>query len=256
MPDPISSSNPSRPLDETLTDPTLDDAGQVCRGDVNASSAPPPASSTSSQPSTSSSQPSPTPSGVPKLLAAAAPAPAALPPPASAASPGQTNAERTTALGRRVVGYYDSGSTGGAYPSKYVGVAALKAVDPKTGHELEFLSASAQVGWQNELQVGALRASVPGKNGKVSIEGFTARAAMGVHNDDGSTGLNFALQATTASIEGTTAKQGDTLTAGFSAGLGLAASVGRRDADADGKPEYCWRAAFEIFTLGACLEVP
>jgi hypothetical protein len=86
---------------------------------------------------------------------------------------------------------------------------------------------------------------------------FTARAAMGVHNADGSFGWNAGATATAIGGEGTVQfGSASSLTAGASVGIGLEGSLGFRDADGDKAPELCGRAVMGWATLGLCLEAP
>jgi hypothetical protein len=117
------------------------------------------------------------------------------------------------------------------------------------------LSASVQIGAQSEVQVGLQR--VAGSRGALtgSVETFTARANVGVYNDDGSKGLNVGACATAIGFEGTIG--GDySLTYGIAASAGAAGSVGVRDLDRDGKTELCARLSLGPVTLGLCMEDP
>jgi hypothetical protein len=137
----------------------------------------------------------------------------------------------------------------------YVGAAGLKGRDPKSGGEAEVLSASVQVGAQNEAQVTFVRVAGTSGNLNGSAEAFTARANLGIHNDDGSTGFNAGAGATAVGFEGTLGRE-SSLTGGLAASVGYGASVGLRDLDADGKQELCARVAAGPITLGVCVENP
>lgn len=136
----------------------------------------------------------------------------------------------------------------------YAGVALVKGRDP-SGAAVEVLSASAQLGAQTELQVGLQR--VAGTHGALtgSVETFTLHANAGIHNDDGSVGLNIGVGATAVGFEGT-AGDATSVTYGVGAGVGAGASVGARDVDRDGKTELCARLSFGPVTVGACVENP
>ncbi|MDF3071611.1 MAG: hypothetical protein K0R38_7212 [Polyangiaceae bacterium] len=137
----------------------------------------------------------------------------------------------------------------------YAGVALYKGRDAKSGLEVEVLSGSVQVGAQNELQIGFQRAG--GAQGALagSVETFTARANLGIYNDDGSKGLNVGVSATAVGFEATVGGP-NSVSYGVSAGVGLGGSVGLRDVDGDGKKELCFRASFLAASVGACGESP
>jgi hypothetical protein len=238
MPEPISSSSPQS--SSIGSDPTLDDAGQICRNDAP-----------------NSSQPEPTASTAPAVgkLVSSVPPPASVLPPAASAPPSQAqnNAQRTSEHSG-IAPYAAAGITGGAGDAVYAGVAALKGRDPKTGIEVEVFSASGQVGGQNEAQAGMARLGISGKRGGITAEFFSARANGGVHNDDGSTGVNCGALATIAGIEGTLISGASSFTLGFAAGVGDAISAGARDVDGDGTPEWCVKASLGVVTLGICTE--
>jgi len=80
------------------------------------------------------------------------------------------------------------------------------------------------------------------------------RANSGVHNDDGSVGYNIGLSAEAAGLEATVSTPVASVTLGASVSWGLSGSSGFRDADHDGKPEYCARVSVPAFTFGGCLE--
>jgi len=246
MPDPITSSNSSAPPNMG-GDPTLDDAGQVCRSDAPNSSEPERGS---------------TPPAVTKLLSTLPPPASVLPPsapsapsaPSTPAPEAQNNAQRTTEHGG-IASYAAAGVTGGARDALYAGAAALKGRDTKTGIEVEVFSASAQVGGENEAQAGLARLGISGGRSSVTTEFLTARAHGGAHNDDGSTGINAGALATGAGIEGTLSSAAESVTAGLSVSVGLAGSIGLRDADHDNLPELCVKGSVGFVTLGVCVEL-
>jgi hypothetical protein len=88
-----------------------------------------------------------------------------------------------------------------------------------------------------------------------SVEAFTARANIGIHNDDGSTGFNVGAGVTAVGFEGTIGGA-SRLTYGVAAGAGAGVSVGVRDVDRDGNGELCARVSIGPVTVGACLENP
>lgn len=243
MPDPIS--RYTSPSADPTIDPYSDDVGKMSRADAPNSSLPQPAVTSSP-----TETPAPSSPAVPKLVSSISPPPSVLPP---AASTAHNNAERTSErLGADL--YADAGTTkaGGAV---YAGVALVKGHDPKSGANLEILSASAQIGAQSELQVGLQRISASRGALTGGVETFTARANAGIYNDDGSTGLNVGFGATAIGFEGTVGST-NSLTYGVAASAGAAGSVGVRDIDHDGKTELCGRVSWGPVTLGACVENP
>jgi hypothetical protein len=187
---------------------------------------------------------------VPQLVSSLPPPPSALPPTAPSSN---NNAQRTSErLG--VTPFVDAGLTR-AGSSVYAGVALLKGRDPGSGIEAEVLSASAQIGAQNEVQFGLQRIS--GSRGALtgSVETFTARAQAGIYNDDGSKGLNLGAGAAAIGFEGTIGGA-NSATFGVAASVGAAVSFGVRDADHDGRTELCARVALGATTFGLCLENP
>jgi hypothetical protein len=257
MPDPISA---NRPLESASTDydPYSDEVGMMSRADApNSSQAQPAAISSQAQPAAISSESEPTaasPSAVPKLVSSVPPPPSVLPPP-SPTPPGSAannNAQRTDE--RLGVAPYASAGRTAAGDSLYAGAALLKGRDA-SGAAIEVLSASAQVGAQNELQFGFQR--VAGTSGALSgsVETFSARANVGIYNDDGSVGRNIGVGVTAVGFEGTIGS-GTSVTYGVGAGLGAGGSVGTRDGDRDGKNELCGRVSVGPITLGLCVENP
>lgn len=191
---------------------------------------------------------------MPRLVSSVPPPPSALPP-SSPTPPGpaaNNNAQRTDE--RRGVAPYLSAGRTAAGDSVFAGAALVKGRDP-SGAAVEVLSASAQLGAQTELQVGLQR--VAGAHGVLtgSVETFTLRANVGIHNDDGSVGLNIGAGVTAVGFEGT-AGDANSVTYGVGAGVGAGASVGARDVDSDGKAELCARLSFGPVTVGACVENP
>jgi hypothetical protein len=189
---------------------------------------------------------------VPKLVSSVPPPPAVLPPAASPASIANNNAQRTSE--RIGIGPYASAGTAGG-DSIYASVAALKGRNVSSGAEAEVLSASVQLGAQNEAQLTFVR--VAGGSGALrgSTEAFTARANIGIHNDDGSTGLNVGAGAAAIGFEATIGRE-TSLTTGLAASIGYGASIGVRDVDADGKTELCARVCGGPITIGLCVESP
>ena len=189
---------------------------------------------------------------VAKLVSSAPRPPSVLPPAAS--GPGANNNAQRTSDRSGVAPYAASGKTTTG-DSVYAGVAGLKGRDPKSGGEAEVLSFSGQVGAQNEAQLGLVR--VAGASGFLSgsAEAFTLRANIGIHNDDGSTGLNIGAGGTAVGLEGTLGRE-TSVTYGLAGSVGSAASIGVRDLDGDGAAELCARVSLGPITVGICLENP
>ncbi|HXK17705.1 MAG TPA: hypothetical protein VNG33_07875 [Polyangiaceae bacterium] len=240
MPDPISSSSAYQSSSADY-DPTLDEAGKVCRSDAQSG---PPAQLVAS-----------TPPAVTLLVSSVSAPASALPPVSKSPTPStaNNNAQRTTELSG--LGPYASAGPTGAGDAVYAGVALLKGRDAKSGLEVEVLSASAQRGFQEEFQAGLIRLGRSPGGGSVNLESFTVRANGGCHNDDGSTGLNVGALATALGAE-VTVGGANSVTLGLAAGAGEAGSIGVRDVDHDGNREVCIKATFDVLTLGACVETP
>lgn len=169
---------------------------------------------------------------------------------------GETNGQRTSAW---PVGPHAEAGTTPSGDSAYVTAAAIKGRDARSGIELEVFTASAQIGGQWELQAGAARVGASSDDGANSagMEVFTARAAMGVHNADGSFGWNGGALATAIGAEGTLRLgTASSVTAGAAIGAGFEASLGIRDADRDNEPELCGRVVVGPVTAGLCVEMP
>lgn len=156
----------------------------------------------------------------------------------SSAKPTDTNAERTMA--RRPGPYAGAGVTSSG-DSVYAGAALTKGKDGQGSADL--FSVSGQVGAQNEFQAGMGRGHVD-LTQSASIQGdwevFTAHAAAGIHNEDGSTGLNESIGATIVKFGATFQAEGAELHLGLGAGAGPpSAHVGVRDPDHDGRQDVC-----------------
>jgi hypothetical protein len=248
MADPIRSSISTQST-SPHSDPYSDDVGKMSRPDAPNSS-PAQCSANSSQ----VEPPAPSAPAVAKLVSAAPPPPSVLPPtaPSPPASTANNNAQRTTE--RDLAPYADANVTASG-DSVYAGVALLKGSVPNSGGDVEVLSVSGQIGAQVEVQLGLQR--VAGTRGALSgsVEAFTARANIGVHNDDGSTGFNVGAGVTAVGFEGTVGGA-SRLTYGVAAGLGAGVSVGVRDVDRDGSGELCARVSLGPVTVGLCVENP
>lgn len=86
---------------------------------------------------------------------------------------------------------------------------------------------------------------------------MTARVAGGIHNSDGSTGLNFGATATIVGGEATHPfGEASSLTGGASFGVGGEVSLGFKLEGPHGKPALCVRVAPNPTVQGVCLERP
>jgi hypothetical protein len=159
---------------------------------------------------------------------------------------------------RDALPYFDGGTTASG-DSIYAGAAAIKGREARSGIEVEVFSASVQLGGQLEAQVGAGRLGVSSDDGSSSagMEVFTAHAALGVHNVDGSFGWNAGALATLVGAEGTLRiGTASSVTVGAAMGAGMEGSLGLRDADGDKRPEVCARVVVGPVTAGLCVEMP
>ncbi len=167
------------------------------------------------------------------------------------------NAQRTSAISTPAP-YADAGVTD---EIAYAGVALIKGRDERTGIEIEAFTGSVQVGEQNEAQVGMARLGVSSDDGSnsASMDIFTAQIHGGVHNKDGSTGINGGATAVAIGVEGTASTGASGVTGGVSIGVGAEYSVGVRDADGDGYGEIGLRGTLELglgVTIGIQIEDP
>jgi hypothetical protein len=167
-------------------------------------------------------------------------------------SPTDTNAQRTSA---RAEGTYAEAGVTSSGDAAYAGVALAKGRSPNRPTEVEGLSASVQVGLQSEAQAGLVRAGGASASGASwGAEGMTARASIGIHNPDGTHGLNPGATAAAAAFEGTTPPLLGghvVLTGGVALGFGAAGSVGYREAD--GQHEVRARAEVGPYIVGLAL---
>ncbi|MBN1962362.1 MAG: hypothetical protein JW841_15625 [Deltaproteobacteria bacterium] len=151
--------------------------------------------------------------------------------------------------------YADAGvtSTGDGV---FAGAAAIKGRDQRTGIETEVFTISGRLGGENEVQAGMGRIGVSSDDGmnNATMEVFTARAAGGAHNNDGSTGINAELMGTVIGAQGTASYEGNSITGGLSFSAGAGGSIGLRNADQDDSTEVCGSVSVMFFTLGTCIE--
>ncbi len=172
----------------------------------------------------------------------------------TSSKPTDTNAQRTMA--RYPTPYAEAGVTSSG-DSVYAGVALVKGKKGQGAANL--FSASAQVGAQNEAQVGMGRVHVDfTRSGSFQgdLEAFTARAAEGIHNEDGSTGFNMSSSASFVKSGVTGRVGGAEVHLGY--GLGPDAAVpmvhaGVRDPDHDGRYDVCAGTDVAGVEISACL---
>lgn len=177
------------------------------------------------------------------------------PPPPPVRGPKATNnAARTQERNLTSGAYADAGYSEGGH-ALYAGVAIVKG-HHASGADVEAMSASVQVGAQHEAQAGTVRVGFSGSKGSIGAEAGTASAHIGIHNPDGSTGLNTGAGAVAVGGEITLGPDANSVTIGTGAGVGAEMSVGLRDKDGNGQPEACFRLGVKFATVGACVELP
>jgi len=123
---------------------------------------------------------------------------------------------------------------------------------------VEVGSVSVQFGKDKDAQAALLRRTDTlthaGYSLSLTSDALAARANLGEHNDDGSLGGNIGSGAELLGTEGTLNTPYGSVTAGVSISASLSGSMGVRDADHDGKPEFCAKFSIPAYTLGACVE--
>ena len=127
------------------------------------------------------------------------------------------------------------------------------------GSNMEVGTASVQYGKDNDVQLVAKRATVvvngDGAYGlSVTGDAGVVRANLGENNDDGSLGGNIGSGAELVGLEGTLNTPVGSVTYGQSVSMSLSGSMGVRDRDHDGKPEFCAKFSVPMYTVGACVE--
>ncbi|HEX2669800.1 MAG TPA: hypothetical protein VHM25_02955 [Polyangiaceae bacterium] len=126
------------------------------------------------------------------------------------------------------------------------------------GSSAEIGTASVEYGKDNDAQlVGAretLRLHRGGYSLSVTGEALTARGNLGEHGDDGSLGGALGAGAELVGAEATLDTPLGSITYGNSVSVSLSGSMGVRDADHDGKPEFCGKFSIPAYTVGACIE--
>ncbi len=177
------------------------------------------------------------------------------PPPPPVPGPKATNnATRTQERNLASGPYAESGYSSSGH-ALHAGLALVKGRDASS-LELEAVSVSVQVGGQSEAQGAVARVGVSGKRGSIGGEVGAANVHVGVHNPDGSTGVNGGAGAVWAAGEATISGEANSVTVGAGFGIGGELSVGLRDKNGNGDPEVCFRASLKFATVGACLELP
>ena len=132
----------------------------------------------------------------------------------------------------------------------------MKGRDPSSGVDVDILGASLQGGLQNEAKVGLAHVGISSDDGSkaASMDIFSVRANLGVHNDDGGSGVNVGLSATIISAQGTLGSGKNTVTLGVGAGAGAELQAGIQDSDADGRTEVSFRVGRGFVTAGFSID--
>jgi len=129
---------------------------------------------------------------------------------------------------------------------------------PREGIVAEVGTVSVQYGKDNDVQLVGIRETLRMSRGGYGLsltnEVGVVRANLGEHNDDGSVGGNIGSGAEAFGGEATLDTPAESLTGGLSVSMSVSGSLGVRDADHDGAPEYCAKFSVPAFTLGACVE--
>lgn len=123
---------------------------------------------------------------------------------------------------------------------------------------VELATGYVQSGTDKDAQVALMRrtAALSGHGYGVTVTSDVgaARAYLGENNDDGSIGGNIGIGAEAAGVEVTVDTPLGSLTYGQSASVGAGGSMGVRDADHDGEPEFCAKFSLPAYTVGVCVE--
>ncbi len=147
---------------------------------------------------------------------------------------------------------------GGSYRVAATGLNAQIETGPLKGSGLELATAYVQYGKDNDVQVALARrtAALSGHGFGVTVTGEAgvARANLGENNDDGSIGGNIGSGVDLLGFEATVDTPVGSLTYGQGASVGVSGSMGVRDQDHDGKPEFCAKFSIPAYTVGACVE--
>ena len=239
MPKPVSSSFSNQPLDCHVDEP------------APPSSSPPASAANACEPAASAPEPvvSQASTAATQSLVARFSPPASMPMPARS-SPSLPVLSASTMTMSRV-------TSGG---SSRIDASVLK-VQVDAGafkNTLEVGAAHAQFGNDFDVQATAVR-----RTSVLSAYGFSisatgdagaARVNLGETNDDGSIGGNIGASAEALAGEITVDTPVGSLTYGQGVSIGVSGSMGVRDADHDGKPEFCAKFSIPAYTVGACVE--
>ncbi|MEI9937648.1 MAG: hypothetical protein WDO69_10555 [Pseudomonadota bacterium] len=244
MADPISSLGSDDSLDCHLDD----NAEATSSGAASASSAAPPSAALMCTPEPTASDAPP--SGAQSLVARFTPPPAL---PKSVASSDSPVISRTTLS-------TSSGAVpgGGSYRVSATGLNTRVETGTLKGSSAEFATAYVQYGKDNDVQLTLARRTLAVSSHDygvtVTAEAGVARANLGEKNDDGSIGGNIGSGVELAGVEVTVDTPVGSVTYGQSVSMSLGGSMGVRDADHDGKPEFCAKFSIPAYTVGACVE--
>src|SRR5262249_39011166 len=122
--------------------------------------------------------------------------------------------------------------------------------------DVELASASVQFGLQNEAQFGMGRLGIQATpTTRATVETFTGRVAAGIHNPDGSTGLNASIGAAAMSVGASYEKGEVAAAASVGVGVGVGGSVGFKEGVNGGDPRLCVSAPIGPVTAGGCVPV-
>ena len=239
MADPISS------LNSTPNNACIDDDGEA------ASPVAPSQSVVTASPTQSAQAPTEAPSGTQSLVQRFSSTAPSLPAVAPSSPPETHDRHTMTSSSGAVPG-------GGSYR---VSASLLKDEyngGMRDGTNAEVGTASVQWGKQNDAQLVGLRSTIAVNRGgyglSVTTDAGVIRANFGEDNDDGSVGGNIGSGVELAGGEATVTTPAGSLTYGLSVSASLSGSMGVRDADHDGDPEYCAKFSIPAVTLGACVE--
>jgi len=243
MPDPISNSNQS-----SSANACIDDDGDA--GAANASAAP-------ANPNVNQSLP----------ISATEPSACTVPPDAVKTLVGKfsppTPPPKATPSAPPLLTFSGPSTSSGPVPGGSYRVGASLLTEQLTlgalQSKLELGTVAVQSGTDGDAGLAlARRNTVLNAGGGYSLtvvdELGSARANLGEHNDDGSLGGNLGSGVTLAGSEATINTPYGSVTYGQSVALSLSGSMGVRDADHDGKPEFCAKFSVPAYTVGACVE--
>jgi hypothetical protein len=125
----------------------------------------------------------------------------------------------------------------------------------RSGAKVEMWELSGQIGVSTDLKMTAARATFTDDDGSnVVVQGPDTRFTQGIgKNDDGSVGYHAGAEVNVASMTATKQfENGGSVTVGASDGIGVGATVGRKDTK-DGGTAACASVSAAFFTVGACI---